>query len=79
MSTERRTLDKTFGFIKAYYAKRGYPPSVTEVAVELGTSRATAHRMMHLLAEHGLITMEPGVARTAVPTGAVMKAPEVTL
>lgn len=77
--TTRRRLDAGMQYIQRYYAENGYPPSIRELADHLGASLNTAHRVLHALADAGLITVRAGVSRSAVPTGAVMKDPEITL
>jgi Mn-dependent DtxR family transcriptional regulator len=37
----------------------GYPPSVRELANELGLTRGTAHRMLMVLRDKGVVTWAP--------------------
>lgn len=79
MSADRRRLDAAMTYITTYHREHGYPPSVRELADHLGVATHTAHTALRKLVEDGLITVTPGIPRSIVVTGAVMKEPEVTL
>lgn len=70
---------RALAFIERHIHDHGYPPSVQEVAYELSVVKSRAHQVLRKLLEQKLITVAPGVARSMVPTGTVMKAPEETL
>lgn len=73
-------LTPTLEFIREYLDYHHYAPSVTDIAEHFGIARSTAWRRVVALQEAGLLVATPGVARSLLPvSGAVMKAPEVTM
>lgn len=59
-ATQHRVLD----FIQQYVAKRGYAPSLAEIAEGIGIrSKGTAHRHVQALAEAGSLRLIPGRKR----------------
>ncbi|MBV2122492.1 MAG: transcriptional repressor LexA [Candidatus Thiodiazotropha sp. (ex Ctena orbiculata)] len=58
------TQHKTLAFIRRYLKRRGYAPSLIEIAEGIGiTSKGTAHRHVQALAEAGCIRLIPGRKR----------------
>ncbi|MES9971572.1 MAG: transcriptional repressor LexA [Candidatus Thiodiazotropha sp.] len=58
------TQDRTLTFIRRYLKKRGYAPSLIEIAEGIGiTSKGTAHRHVQALAEAGAIRLISGRKR----------------
>jgi repressor LexA len=47
-----------------FVEKVGYPPTVRELAIELGCSVSTVHKALAKLERQGRIIREPGKART---------------
>lgn len=63
-------------FIHDYINSHGYAPSRREVQEALGVSLDTAQRLIKEMVEEGLITIAPGIGRSIVITGSVMKQKE---
>jgi repressor LexA len=58
------TQDRTLAFIRRYLKRRGYAPSLIEIAEGIGiTSKGTAHRHVQALAEAGAIRLIAGRKR----------------
>jgi repressor LexA len=58
------TQDRTLTFIRRYLKRRGYAPSLIEIAEGIGiTSKGTAHRHVQALADTGYIRLIPGRKR----------------
>ncbi|MEW8505421.1 MAG: transcriptional repressor LexA [Candidatus Thiodiazotropha sp.] len=58
------TQDRTLAFIRRYLKKRGYAPSLIEIAEGIGiSSKGTAHRHVQALAEAGVIRLITGRKR----------------
>ncbi len=58
------TQDRTLAFIRRYLKRRGYAPSLIEIAEGIGiTSKGTAHRHVQALADAGYIRLIPGRKR----------------
>ncbi|MCU7931750.1 MAG: transcriptional repressor LexA [Candidatus Thiodiazotropha sp. (ex Codakia rugifera)] len=58
------TQHKTLAFIRRYLKRRGYAPSLIEIAEGIGiTSKGTAHRHVQALAEAGQIRLITGRKR----------------
>ncbi|MEW8319223.1 MAG: transcriptional repressor LexA [Candidatus Thiodiazotropha sp.] len=52
------TQDRTLAFIRRYLKRRGYAPSLIEIAEGIGiSSKGTAHRHVQALAEAGVIRL----------------------
>lgn len=62
---EKRNREKAMvRFVISYSKERGYPPSMREIAKELGiASSSTVWKFMHQCNDKGLIEMDPGVFR----------------
>jgi repressor LexA len=55
---------KTLAFIRRYLNRRGYAPSLEEIAEGIGiTSKGSVHRYVQALAEEGYIRLIPGRKR----------------
>lgn len=62
--------EETLNYIKSYIAGRGYPPTVREIAKELGVSSpATIHAHLTKLEEKGFIRKEDAKNRAIEITG----------
>ncbi|MBT3046270.1 MAG: transcriptional repressor LexA [gamma proteobacterium symbiont of Ctena orbiculata] len=58
------TQDRTLAFIRRYLKRRGYAPSLIEIAEGIGiSSKGTAHRHVQALAEAGVIRLIAGRKR----------------
>ena len=58
------TQDRVLAFIRRYLKRRGYAPSLIEIAEGIGiTSKGTAHRHVQALAEAGAIRLISGRKR----------------
>ncbi len=58
------TQDRTLAFIRRYLKRRGYAPSLIEIAEGIGiTSKGTAHRHVQALTDAGRIRLIPGRKR----------------
>jgi repressor LexA len=58
------TQDRTLNFIRRYLNRRGYAPSLSEIAEGIGiTSKGTAHRHVQALANAGRIRLIAGRKR----------------
>jgi repressor LexA len=58
------TQDRTLTFIRRYLKRRGYAPSLIEIAEGIGiTSKGTAHRHVQALVDAGYIRLIPGRKR----------------
>lgn len=58
------TQRKTLTFIRRYLNRRGYAPSLDEIAEGIGiTSKGSVHRYVQALAEEGCIRLIPGRKR----------------
>ncbi|MET0072193.1 MAG: transcriptional repressor LexA [Candidatus Thiodiazotropha sp.] len=58
------TQDRTLAFIRRYLKRRGYAPSLIEIAEGIGiSSKGTAHRHVQALAEAGAIRLIAGRKR----------------
>ncbi|MGD8914092.1 MAG: transcriptional repressor LexA [Candidatus Thiodiazotropha sp.] len=58
------TQDRSLTFIRRYLKRRGYAPSLIEIAEGIGiTSKGTAHRHVQALADAGRIRLIPGRKR----------------
>jgi repressor LexA len=58
------TQDRALSFIRRYLKRRGYAPSLIEIAEGIGiTSKGTAHRHVQALADEGRIRLIPGRKR----------------
>jgi repressor LexA len=58
------TQDRALAFIRRYLKRRGYAPSLIEIAEGIGiTSKGTAHRHVQALADAGYIRLIPGRKR----------------
>jgi repressor LexA len=58
------TQDRTLAFIRRYLKRRGYAPSLIEIAEGIGiTSKGTAHRHVQALADAGRIRLISGRKR----------------
>lgn len=71
--------DEALDFIMEYRKLAGYAPSRRELATALGMSLSTAQQLIDDLVEQKLIETTPGVARSTIVTGSVMKHGEVAL
>lgn len=65
---QRRTL----AAIRAYLARRGFPPTVQELGESLGIAPASAHEQVNQLVRKGYLRRDPGKARSIE----VLKEPE---
>jgi repressor LexA len=62
MPTDRQR--QVYDFVRAYVARHGYAPKLTEIASHLGIrSRGVVHRHLRALEDDGLIVIEPDIAR----------------
>jgi hypothetical protein len=57
------TQGRYLAFIRAYIAKRGYPPAESEIAAALCVSPPSVNQMVKMLEKKGLILRHPGQAR----------------
>jgi repressor LexA len=58
------TQNRTLAFIRRYLKRRGYAPSLIEIAEGIGiTSKGTAHRHVQALSDAGYIRLIPGRKR----------------
>lgn len=62
----RYRRDQILDYIKLYHDQHGYPPSVGEIAQEMGTVRSNAHHHLRQLVKEGRLTYSPHVARSWV-------------
>lgn len=62
-------------FIVRHTKDRGYPPSMREIAHEMGTSTSTAHTHIQRMIDEGLLIGHPGIARQIRVTETVL--PEI--
>jgi Mn-dependent DtxR family transcriptional regulator len=69
--------ETALAFIQFHIDGFGFPPSVGDVAQELGVGRSRTHGILRKLVEDGHLQVEDGLARTWRPTQ--MKAPEVPM
>lgn len=51
-------------FIERFTARRGYPPSFEEIGRHFGTTPPTVNTMIKTLERRGLLSRQPGVARS---------------
>jgi DNA-binding IclR family transcriptional regulator len=56
--------DDILDYLRDYHAKRGYAPSVREVASHLGVGVSTAHRHLREMLKTEEIVAESGRSRT---------------
>lgn len=60
-----RAQARFLAFIRSHIASTGHAPSYDEMKTALGyASKSTVHRVVHALAERGLIRIMPNLART---------------
>lgn len=75
--TEKTELRKAMAmtYIEQYTAKHSYPPSRRDLQYGMaeGVSLDTVQRLVNEMVDEGLIQVTPGVARSIVITGSVMK------
>lgn len=50
-------------FIVRHTEEFGYPPSMREIAAEMGVVPSTAHRTVRRMIEEGLLIGHPGIGR----------------
>jgi SOS-response transcriptional repressor LexA len=67
--TNRReeNATNTLAYVKRFWKSTGYGPSYRQIETELGISAGSAVKSVATLAERGLISVEPGVARSIRP------------
>ena len=57
----------TLAFVKEYWQEHFLGPSYRQIEAALGISAGSATKSVALLAERGLVSVEPGVARSIRP------------
>lgn len=57
-------INRVVEAIVAFGRANGYPPAYRDLSGQLGWSPATVHRWVGLAIERGLVTKEPGIARS---------------
>ena len=56
---------EALGFIKSFSATNGYAPSFVEIATAIGvSSKSSVHRLVHGLADRGLVRLLPDAPRS---------------
>ena len=67
--TNRReeNASKTLGYVKEFWKMYGYGPSYRNIESRLSISAGSAVKSVALLVERGLLSVEPGVARSIRP------------
>jgi len=64
MLTLTAKQSQTYDFIRVYFFRNGYPPTIQEIANELGIrSRGVIHRYLKVLVQKELIELEPNKKR----------------
>src|SRR5690606_7357405 len=63
-----KTLGKVFSLLDAI-AGADYPPTISEVAVKVGVTRPTAHRLVQALVAGGFVERSPLDGRLAIGYG----------
>lgn len=59
------TRSAIYAFIKGFTEKRGYPPSIREIARGIGvSSNNTVHNQLQTMKAMGMVQMEDNVARS---------------
>lgn len=72
--TERQVA--TIQAIRAIQTRDGIPPSLEDVAVEMGVTKATAQYLVKTAIRKGLLTRQPGKYRSMRLTAAASTVPE---
>jgi SOS-response transcriptional repressor LexA len=57
----------TLEFVKRYWKQEGYGPAYRDIEAELEISAGAATRSVKTLVDRGLLSVEPGVARSIRP------------
>lgn len=65
-NSANQTPQKIYDFIKSYQQKHRMPPTIQEIAESLGISTTTVVYWRDVLARDGMLTYQPGRARTLV-------------
>lgn len=67
--TNRRETNATatLAFIKQYWKTHGFGPAYRDIETAVGISAGSAVISVDTLAERGLVSVEPGVARSIRP------------
>ena len=58
---------KTFAYVKLFWKEQGYGPSYRDIEDYVDISAGSAVKSVALLVERGLLSVEPGVARSIRP------------
>lgn len=58
---------QALGYVKAFWKIHGYGPSYRDIENYLGISAGSAVKSVALLVERGVLSVEPGVARSIRP------------
>jgi hypothetical protein len=58
----------TLVFVKRFWKERSFGPAYRDIEGYLGISAGSAVKSVALLVERGLLSVEPGVARSIRPT-----------
>jgi SOS-response transcriptional repressor LexA len=72
----QRLGSAVLGWIAAYIEAHGYSPSTREIANAHEVATSQAHELLRRMEREGLITQQPGIARTVRLTGAAMTDPQ---
>lgn len=59
--------EKTLAYVKSFWKEFGYGPSYRQIEAELKISAGSAKLSVATLAERGLLSVEPGTARSIRP------------
>ena len=67
--TNRReeNSSKTLLYVKSFWKEQGYGPAYRDIENHLSISAGSAVKSVALLVERGLLSVEPGVARSIRP------------
>jgi len=68
-SANRREENATnaLAYVKSFWETNGYGPSYRDIEAHLEISAGSAVKSVALLVEHGVLSVEPGVARSIRP------------
>lgn len=58
---------KALTYVKSFWKEHGYGPSYRDIESYLGISAGSAVKSVALLVERGVLSVEPGVARSIRP------------
>lgn len=67
LNRREENADKTLAYVQWFWDNKGYGPSYRDIEEHLGISAGSAVKSVALLVDRGVLSVEPGVARSTRP------------